>query len=132
MAKTSMKQLTEDYLRSLEKQLHGWGEVTTIAQIQRESGLLHFDWPGSYSEYKRPDEKWWKRDFPMFSEEYEKRDILPPIDLVEAVEVLINMRINQAECKHDEKEETGESIPMGTFTSRPSRCQRCGLKFHDD
>jgi hypothetical protein len=131
---TNDTKLLEAYNESLEEQLHGWGEVTVVAKIQRKAGLLRGPWPGAYREYKKKGScSWdWSRDFPMRSEEYEKRDILPMIGLSDAINVLIEMRINQAQCSHEQKEETGESIPMGSFTARPLRCQRCGLKFRND
>lgn len=117
----------------LTDKLVGFNEIITILSIQRDNRLLDNDWPGfRMIEKRKPykvDTHYWMWDAPV-EEKYEF--IRPNIDLEGIILVIIQARVNQSMCGHEDQEKTGEQIPMGSFTAQPRRCMRCGLRFSDD
>jgi penicillin V acylase-like amidase (Ntn superfamily) len=118
---------------SLSDRDKGLNEVLTIIQIQRDSGILYLDWPGAtQTEKRRPhdvDSRYWFLEATR-DEKYEFR--WPNLTVDQLIPLLVEVRINQATCKHEDRKKTGEAIPMGSFTAQPERCQRCGQRFSDD
>jgi hypothetical protein len=116
------------YKKMMELQA-GLHEFLEILRIQRESGVMHYmDWPGSTKDYERDSYgniKGGYKDGVMVT----TWGSLEPLQMLQVAAI---MHANMRSCKHETQEETGQSIPMGSFTARPTRCQRCGQKFHND
>lgn len=123
----------KEWARSLTDKLVGFNEIITILSIQRNNRLLDSGWRGFQLNHKdRPsnmDTHYWLWEATV----EEKYDFIRPnLELTDMFTIVAEAMVNMATCSHEVQEKTGEQIPMGSFTAQPSRCQRCGKKFHDD
>jgi hypothetical protein len=116
----------KDQAQNLAESQRGLGAIIAIIDVQKKSGILYIDWPGS----ERPEDNSRRSHYDQVPD----GGSWPALSVDEMIKLLIEVKVNMAICSHpaDQREKTGEQIPMGSFTAQPERCQRCGLRFSDD